>query len=141
MAGFLFILPPVASPWGPESGREQLGILIVLQLSREGPLLSQLRILLQLRHGAAAGGLIDIQLEQGAAVMQQPIDIFETVDLLGIRTIKVGQLQLQGSQSLLKQHQPLGNRVDRGSEILCAAADPKRDRRAGHRRTVDDLAA
>jgi len=43
MAGFLFILPPSASPWVPGSGRQEVVIAIVLgQLSREGLLLGQL---------------------------------------------------------------------------------------------------
>lgn len=53
-----FYFATFRQPLGPESGRQQVVIAIILQLSREGLLLGQLWILRQGGHNSAGGGVV-----------------------------------------------------------------------------------
>ena len=53
-----FYFATFRQPMGPGSGREQVAIAIVLELSREGLLLGQLWICRQRGHNTAGGGML-----------------------------------------------------------------------------------
>jgi hypothetical protein len=71
-------------------------------------------------------------LEQGTAIKQEPLDVVQAGDFLGILFDLAIQLQLHGPQALFQLHQSLGQGMHGLGQIFSVAADAEGNRLGSH---------
>mgnify|MGYP006275714949 CR=1 FL=1 len=65
----------------------------------------------------------EIKGQQITAIPQQPLNVLQAQQLFGIHLALVGELHLHRRQALLQPHQPLGEGMERGGQILRVAGN------------------